>query len=287
MKVEYDEAIKKWREESDKAKANGAVPRPSPPVPDALREYRIAASIYDGMIAPLIPFAIRGAAWYQGESNEARAQQYEILLPVMIKAWRERWNDGDFPFAIVQLPNYRDSKDEPVDEAWSHIREAQRRTAHALPNVGLIVTIDIGEARDIHPKNKLDVGKRMAYWALNSIYAKKSTEPGPTFKSAKPSDSGNELLVTFMDVGRGLKTRDSGKPAEFAIAGEDHKWYWAEAEIVGKNQVRVWSKSVAKPVAVRYAFNNNPRNPNLTNNSGLPAEPFRSDNWPGPTDGKR
>jgi sialate O-acetylesterase len=287
VKVEYDEAIKKWREESDKAKANGAVPRPSPPVPDALREYRIAASIYDGMIAPLIPFAIRGAAWYQGESNEARAQQYEILLPVMIKAWRERWNDGDFPFAIVQLPNYRDSKDEPVDEAWSHIREAQRRTAHALPNVGLIVTIDIGEARDIHPKNKLDVGKRMAYWALNSIYAKKSTEPGPTFKSAKPSDSGNELLVTFMDVGRGLKTRDSGKPAEFAIAGEDHKWYWAEAEIVGKNQVRVWSKSVAKPVAVRYAFNNNPRNPNLTNNSGLPAEPFRSDNWPGPTDGKR
>ena len=287
IKVEYDEAIKKWREESDKAKANGAVPRPSPPVPDALREYRIAASIYDGMIAPLIPFAIRGAAWYQGESNEARAQQYEILLPVMIKAWRERWSEGDFPFAIVQLPNYRDSKDDPVDEAWSHIREAQRRTARALPNVGLIVTIDIGEARDIHPKNKLDVGKRMAYWALNSVYAKDATEPGPTFKSAKPSNSGNELLVTFADVGRGLKTRDGGKPSEFAIAGEDHKWYWAEAEIVGKNQVKVWSKSVAKPVAVRYAFNNNPRNPNLTNSSGLPAEPFRSDSWPGPTDGKR
>ena len=287
VKVEYDEAIKKWREESDAAKANGAVPKPSPAVPDALREYRIAASIYDGMIAPLIPFPIRGAVWYQGESNEARAQQYEILLPVMIKSWRERWNEGDFPFGIVQLPNYRDPKDEPTDEAWSHIREAQRRTARSLTNTGLIVTIDIGEARDIHPKNKLDVGKRMAYWAFNSVYAKNSVKPGPSFRSVVPGSSGNELLVTFDDVGHGLKTRDNGKPAEFAIAGEDKKWYWAEAEIVGKNKVKVWSKSVLMPVAVRYAFNNNPRNPNLTNDSGLPASPFRSDTWPGPTDGKR
>ena len=287
VKVEYDDAIKKWREESDAAKAKGAVPRPSPAVPDALREYRIAASIYDGMIAPLIPFPIRGAVWYQGESNEARAQQYEILLPVMIKSWRERWNEGDFPFGIVQLPNYRDPKDEPADEAWSHVREAQRRIARALPNTGLIVTIDIGEARDIHPKNKLDVGKRMAYWAFNSVYSKGSVKPGPSFGSAVQTNSGNELLLTFDDVGRGLKTRDNGKPAEFAIAGEDKKWYWAEAEIVGKNKIKVWSKSVSKPVAVRYAFNNNPRNPNLTNDSGLPASPFRSDTWPGPTDGKR
>ncbi|HEY6803180.1 MAG TPA: sialate O-acetylesterase [Pyrinomonadaceae bacterium] len=287
VKVEYDEAIKKWREQADQAKASGAQPQPSPAVPDALREYRVAASIYDGMIAPLIPFYIRGAFWYQGESNEARAQQYEILLPVMIKAWRERWHEGDFPFGIIQLPNYRDAKPEPADEAWSHIREGQRRTARVLPNTGLIVTIDIGEANDIHPKNKLDVGKRMTYWALGNVYKKRSTNSGPSFRSVMPGASGAELLVVFDDAGTGLKTRDGGKPAEFAIAGADQKWYWAEAEIVGRNQVKVWSPSVPKPMAVRYAFNNNPRNPNLTNDGGLPASPFRSDNWPGPTDGKR
>jgi sialate O-acetylesterase len=287
VKVDYDDAIKKWREDADKAKAAGATPQPSPAVPDALREYRIAASIYDGMIAPLIPFHIRGAFWYQGESNEARAQQYELLLPVMIRAWRERWSQGDFPFGIVQLPNYRQPQAEPVDEAWSHIREAQRRTSRVLPNTGLIVTIDIGEARDIHPKNKLDVGKRMAYWALTDVYKKRSVTAGPTFRNAMPSASGAEMLVVFDDAGSGLKTRDGGKPAEFAVAGADKKWYWADAEIVSRNQVKVWSPSVPKPVAVRYAFNNNPRNPNLTNDGGLPASPFRSDNWPGPTDGKR
>src|SRR5712691_9055938 len=129
VRAEYDEALQKWRAEADKARAAGARPQPSPAVPDALREYRIASSIYDGMIAPLIPFALRGAFWYQGESNEARAQQYGILLPAVIKAWRERWGQGDFPFGIIQLPNFRDSRPEPVDEAWSHVREAQRRTA--------------------------------------------------------------------------------------------------------------------------------------------------------------
>jgi len=287
VKVEYDEAIKKWRAEADAAKAAGATPKPSPAVPDALREYRIAASIYDGMIAPLIPYYIRGAFWYQGESNEARAQQYEILLPVMIKAWRQRWSEGDFPFGIIQLPNYRDQKNEPADEAWSHIREGQRRTSRSLAKTGLIVTIDIGEARDIHPKNKLDVGKRMALWALADVYSKSSASSGPSFRSAAASASGSEMIVTFDDAGRGLKTRDGSKPAEFAIAGPDKKWYWAEAQIIGRNQVKVWSPSVAQPAAVRYSFNNNPKNPNLTNDSGLPASPFRSDNWPGPTDGKR
>src|SRR5438270_6838413 len=146
VRAEYDEAIKKWHAEADKAKAAGARPSPSPAVPDALREYRIASSIYDGMIAPLIPFYIRGAIWYQGESNEDRAQQYEILLPTMIRAWRERWGEGDFPFGIVQLPNFHELKSEPTDDAWSFLREAQRRTAAKTPKTGLIVTIDIGEA---------------------------------------------------------------------------------------------------------------------------------------------
>ena len=284
VRAEYDEALKKWRAEADKAKAAGARPSPSPAVPDALREYRIASSIYDGMIAPLIPFFIRGAIWYQGESNEARAQQYGVLLPTMIKAWRERWSEGDFPFGIVQLPNYRDPKPEPADEAWSHLREAQRRTALHTPNTGLIVTIDIGETHDIHPKNKLEVGKRMARWALVDVYGRKLTGSGPTFRNAKIA--GSQIILTFDEVGEGLRIRDGDKLDEFAIAGADRKWHWANAKIVGRDRIEVWSDSVPQPLAVRYAFNNNPKHPNLTNETGLPAAPFRTDDWPGPTDGK-
>ncbi len=285
VKADYDEKIKEWRNNAEKARATGARPQPSPAVPDALREYRVAASIYDGMIAPLMPFAIRGALWYQGESNEARAQQYGILLPTMIKAWRERWGQGNFPFGIIQLPNYRAVKPEPADEAWSHIREAQRRTSLATPHTGLIVTIDIGEANDIHPKNKLDVGKRMCRWALADVYGRKLTKSGPMFRKAEIA--GSKIILTFDEVGQGLKLRDGDKLDEFAIAGADHKWHWAEAKIVGKNRVEVWATAMPQPLAVRYAFNNNPKHPNLTNETGLPAAPFRTDDWPGPTDGKR
>jgi sialate O-acetylesterase len=285
VRAEYDEALKNWRAEADKARAAGARPSPSPAVPDALRDYRIASSIYDGMIAPLIPFYIRGAIWYQGESNEARAQQYEILLPTMIKAWRERWGEANLPFGIVQLPNYRDPKPEPADEAWSHVREAQRRTAVGTPHTGLIVTIDIGEAHDIHPKNKLDLGRRMARWALVDVYGRKMPASGPMFRQAKIS--GAKILIKFDQAGDGLKIRDGDKLDEIAIAGADQKWHWANAKIVGKDTIEVSSDAVPQPLAVRYAFNNNPRHPNLTNETGLPAAPFRTDNWAGPTDGKR
>ena len=285
IRADYDEKMKQWRAAAEKARADGTRLPPQPAVPDALRDYRIAASIYDGMIAPLIPFAIRGALWYQGESNEARAQQYGILLPTMIKAWRERWGQGDFPFGIVQLPNYREARPEPSDEAWSHLREAQRRTALATPKTGLIVTIDIGEANDIHPKNKLDVGKRMCLWALVQVYGHKILGSGPMFRAAKLA--GSKIVLTFDQAGAGLKIREGEKLTEFAIAGTDHLWHWAEAKIVGKDRVEVWSDSVPQPMAVRYAFNNNPKHPNLTNQSGLPASPFRTDDWPGPTDGKR
>jgi sialate O-acetylesterase len=233
----------------------------------------------------LIPFYIRGAIWYQGESNEARAQQYGILLPTMIRAWRERWGQASFPFGIIQLPNYRDPKPEPADEPWSHLREAQRLTAINTPHTGLIVTIDIGEAHDIHPRNKVDVGKRMALWALADVYGRKITKSGPVFREAK--SAGSKMIVKFDEVGDGLRLRDGDKLDEFAIAGADHKWYWANAKIVGKGQIEVWSETVPQPVAVRYAFNNNPRHPNLTNETGLPATPFRTDNWAGPTDGKK
>ncbi|HTK37010.1 MAG TPA: sialate O-acetylesterase, partial [Pyrinomonadaceae bacterium] len=184
VRVDYGEAIKKWRDDSARQTAAGARPSPSPAVPDALREYRIASSIYTGMIEPLIPFAIRGAVWYQGESNEGRAEQYGLLLPTMIRAWRERWGEGNFPFGIVQLPNYRSIKSDPEEAPWSFIREAQRRTAITTPDTGLIVTIDIGAANDIHPKNKLDVGRRMARWALEGVYGRKLTT-GPVLAKAE------------------------------------------------------------------------------------------------------
>lgn len=284
VKVEYAEAIKKWREESEKQKAAGAKPSPSPGVPDALRDYRIASSIYDGMIQPLMPFALRGAAWYQGESNEARAEQYNILLPVMIRAWRERWGQGNFPFGIIQLPNYRRVSAIPEDAPWGFIREAERKTSLNTPNTGLIVTIDIGEANDIHPKNKLDVGKRMTVWALKDVYGRKLSD-SPKF--IKAEIKGSKIILTFESVGSGLKIKDGEKLDEFAIAGADKKFVWAEAKIVGKNKIEVSSPNISSPVAVRYAFNSNPKHPNLTNDSGLPASPFRTDDFPDPTAGKR
>lgn len=284
VRVDYAEAIKKWREDQDRAKTTGVRPSPSPGVPDALRDYRIASSIYDGMIEPLIPFAIRGAVWYQGESNEARAEQYKILLPTMIRAWRERWGQGNFPFGIIQLPNYRAVKSEPDETPWSFIREAQRVAAIGTPNAGLIVTIDIGEASDIHPKNKVDVGKRMLAWALKDVYGKRiATSP----VLIKNEIKGGKIILTFGDVGNGLSIGKGDKLEEFAIAGTDRHWIWAEAKIVGRNKIEVSSSRVANPAAVRYAFNSNPKNPNLTNDSGLPASPFRTDNWPDPTAGKR
>jgi len=236
------------------------------------------------MIEPLIPFAIKGAAWYQGESNEERAEQYGILMPTMIRAWRERWGEGNFPFGIIQLPNYRSIKPQPEEAPWSFIRDAQRKTAMDVPNVGLIVTIDIGEPNDIHPKNKLDVGRRMAWWALADAYGRKDPKSP---QLSKVEAKGDKFVLTFEDVGYGLKLKDGDRLDEFAIAGEDKKWSWAEAKIVGKNQVEVWSTATIRPVAVRYAFNSNPKHPNLVNDAGLPATPFRTDNWPDPTAGKR
>jgi sialate O-acetylesterase len=165
------------------------------------------------------------------------------------------------------------------------LREAQRRTALTTHQAGLIVTIDIGEAHDIHPKNKLEVGKRMCRWALADVYGRKILKSGPVFAKAKAK--GSKMVLSFSTVGQGLRVHDGDKLAEFAVAGADHQWHWAEARITGKDRVEVWSDLVKQPEAVRYAFNNNPQHPNLTNETGVPAAPFRSDDWPGPTDGKR
>lgn len=284
VRKEYAAALRKWRKEADKAKAEGKPFHGAPHPPSALRDYRIAGSIFYNMVKPIIPYGIKGAFWYQGESNAGRAWQYGLLLPTMIRAWRNKWGEGNFPIGIVQLPNYHDHQNQPQDGAWSHIRDAQRITADTIPNAGLIVTIDIGMAHNIHPHDKLDVGKRMCRWALAHVYGYHMTATGPMYKRYKVEDS--KVMVWFSEAGKGLRSKDGEPLHTFAIAGKNKKWHWAQAKIVGKNKVEVWSDAVPNPVAVRYAFNDNPRDPNLTNQTGLPASPFRTDNWRGPTYGK-
>jgi sialate O-acetylesterase len=284
LQAEYDEQLKKWQIEADKAKAERKKEPNKPGAPDGLRPFRIASSIYNVMILPLIPYKIKGAVWYQGESNDSRAEQYKTLLPTMIKAWRERWGQGDFPFGIVQLTAYRTIRDYPEETGWSFIREYQRTTALTTKNSGLIVTVDIGNPDDVHPTNKMDVGKRMARWAFKEAYGEKLTL-SPMFQKAEIK--GSKIILTFAEAGNGLKIKDGDKLDEFAIAGTDKKFVWAEAKIISKDKVEVSSTVVLNPQAVRYAFNSSPKHPNLINDAGLPASPFRTDEWADPTAGKR
>ncbi len=229
--------------------------------------------LFNGMINPLIPYAIKGAIWYQGESNTGKAWQYRTLFPAMIKDWRNYWKE-DFPFYYVQLANHLPRNEQPVDDMWAELREAQS-LALELPNTGMAVTIDIGEAEDIHPGNKQDVGKRLALWALNKTYNKDVPFSGPLYKSS--DIIGNKVIIHFEHVYDGLKTSDNGTLKGFSIAGEDQKFYWAEAKIEG-NSVVVSSSQVSNPESVRYAWSSNPEC-NLINSANLPASPFRTDDW--------
>jgi sialate O-acetylesterase len=238
--------------------------------------------LYNAMVSPLLPYGIKGAIWYQGESNAGRAQQYRKVLPALISDWRKRFGQGDFPFYIVQLANFTPRRTEPGESDWAELREAQAMTGKNVPNSGIAVTIDIGDAADIHPRNKQDVGKRLALQALAKTYGKGVVAAGPEFKSAKVE--GGAMRLGFDSVGGGLVAKD-GALKGFAIAGEDKKFVWAEAKIDGETVV-VSSPQVAKPVAVRYGWENNP-DATLFNKEGLPAGPFRTDDWPGVTDGKK
>ena len=276
-KARYEKQLAAWQEKAKAAKAAGkrAPRRPRMAGSPRLSSHR-PANLYNGMIAPLAPYAIRGGIWYQGESNAGRYKSslYGMQLAMMIRNWRRLWGQGDFPFEWVQLPNFRTPQKEPVETSgWVIVQEEMLKTLK-VPNTGMAVTIDVGMANNIHPKNKQAVGKRLALWALAKTYGKDVVACGPLYKSM--SKSGGRITVTFDHVGGGLLAK-GGKLEGFALAGPDTKFVWADAKIEG-DKVVVSSAEVKDPAAVRYAWATNPKC-TLFNKAGLPASPFRTDNW--------
>lgn len=237
--------------------------------------------LYNGMINPLIPYGIKGVIWYQGENNSRRAKEYAITFPNLINNWRKDWGQGDFPFLFVQLANFGAPNNSPSNSNWAELRESQTKTL-ALKNTGMASAVDIGEAYNIHPKNKQDVGKRLSLAALKVAYNKDIVYSGPQYKSMEITN--DKAIISFNHVGSGFKVKD-GQIKEFEIAGADKKFYKATAKIDG-DKIVVWSSEVKSPVAVRFAWANNPAQFNLYNKEGLPAVPFRTDDWAGVTDGK-
>jgi len=240
------------------------------------------SGLYNAMISPLLPYSLKGVVWYQGETNVYRASQYGKLLPAMINDWRMKWGQGEFPFLIVQLASYMKPKDVPGPDIWAELREAQAKTLRLL-GTALAVAVDLGEADNIHPGNKQEVGYRLALAAFHCAYGKHIVWSGPVYKSMKQEEQ--QIRVEFDHAGSGLMAKN-GKLQRFAIAGTDRNFYWAEA-VIKENTVLVWSEKVSKPVAVRYAWESNPEGCNLYNKEGLPAVPFRTDDWPGITEGRK
>ena len=254
---------------------------------------QLAGTLFDGMIAPLAPFAVRGVIWYQGESNVGRAKQYRQLFPHLIDSWRKVW-ESPLSFYFVQLANFQDRVSKPMESEWAELREAQT-AALALPKTGMAVAIDIGEARDIHPRNKKDVGERLAALALAKDYGKKVAFSGPEFQSAeieggkmrlkfsetacgliaRPLPATYELNSAYGETASQIRNSPKSELEGFALCGVDNIWFWADAQIDG-NDVIAWSDKVPTPVAVRYAWADNPIC-NLYNTAGFPASPFRTD----------
>jgi len=294
---EFLAGMRKWLSEADASMSSGEVVPNMPVDLISSGDFQQPAKCFNGMINPIIPFAIRGVIWYQGESNGAEGESYFHKMKALISSWRTLWNQDhgasgkgrDFPFYFVQLANFQPSNpDNPAGgETWTRLREAQLR-ALSIPNTGMAVAIDIGEAENVHPANKQDVGRRLALWALAKNYGKEVAYSGPLYKSH--AVEGNKIRIAFEHVGRGLCVAEkkgladsvellTGQLKCFAIAGDDQKWRWADAVIDGDTVV-VSHPDVPAPVAVRYAFALNPGEVNFYNKDGLPASPFRTDQWP-------
>jgi len=232
-------------------------------------------NLYNGMIAPLEPFAIKGVIWYQGENNANNAALYKIQLPLLIRDWRSHWGQGDFPFLFVQLANFGGGGNEVVNSPWAELREAQLQSL-SEPKTAMATIIDIGDPNNVHPADKLDVGIRLATAARAVAYGENIEYCGPLYQSAQLNE--DHITVSFTHIGTGLVVKGGGALGGFLVAGKDQKFYPATASIVG-NQVVVSSPQVPEPVAVRYAWSNSPTGENLTNDTGFPASPFRTDSW--------
>ena len=282
LQTQYEEKLKAWQEKAVTArKAGKPAPggRPRAPRNQMTGQHR-PANLYHGILNPIIGYGIKGVIWYQGESNANRAHAYREVFPLMIQSWRDAWKQGDFSFYWVQLADYQNEQDEPISENWPELREAQTLTLDTLNNVGEAVIIDVGEGRDIHPRNKQTVANRLLRNALAKDYGYDLPHQSPRYKSMEIK--GNKVSITFDQVGAGLYCFDTREPVGFAICGEDQKFVWADAKLIGKDKVEVWSEQIKEPVAVRYAWMNNPVC-NLFRKDGavtLPVTPFRTDNFP-------
>ena len=271
--AEYDGELAAWSQ--DQTQGKGHLPKPHDPRAGSLIDHNSPGMLYNGMIAPLIPYTMRGAIWYQGESNAGRAAQYQRLLTAMIGSWRQEFASGDYPFYVVQLANYQDRKPIPADSEWAMLREAQTKVSQTAPNSGEAVCIDLGEAKNIHPTNKQEVGHRLALLAEARTYGQKIVDSGPIYRGIKVE--GGKVRVSFEPSASPLTSHTGDKLKGFAVAGEDHRFAWADATINGTDVI-VQSSEVSAPVAVRYAWADNPE-VSLYNETGLPASPFRSDDW--------
>jgi sialate O-acetylesterase len=275
--ADYAKALEKRKQLVDAAlKAKQPAPTFTPgraPRDEMIGQHR-PGNLYAGVLHPTIGYGIKGVIWYQGESNAGNAKEYRDLFPMMIQHWRDEWQQGDFPFYWVQLADYQAEKPEPGESSWAELREAQTHTMSVLKNGGQCVITDLGESNDIHPRNKRDVAERLVRWALVKDYGMKLPYRSPELKSL--AVSGSKATVSIDTFGSSLRAMDVKELRGFAICGEDKKWQWANAVILGTDKIEVSAKSVAKPVAVRYAWADNPVC-NVFSTGGLPLTPFRTD----------